>query len=336
MSLSVGIIGFGQQGQFLLEVCRRVGGIEVRSVYRPDLEACTEAARRYGIRATASYQEILADSAIDAVFVTSPSEAHREHCEAALAAGKHVLVEKPLADTPQDAAAIAAAAAQSDRLLMVDHCERFDPAFLDARHAIATGQVGELRVVHSTRLSPLHLNNPAWQMGVLDTAVHNLDLICWLMDAAPESVSARSAHVNPDLAIDDNVWVSLHFSGGRHAEDHIAWVPMEHYLMPVAHPRFLLLGTRGFYQVDLWRRAGMLYQGQHTRYADDVLLGVSGEYLSTLAYSVWHFARAVARGGPSPVPAADAYRALRVALAARESLAAGGTAVVLKDCTGGT
>src|SRR5438093_9816687 len=98
MSLSVGIIGFGHQGQFLLETCLRSGGIEVRSVYRPDLEACTEAARRYGVRAAASYQEILADPAIDAVFVTSPSEAHREHCEVALAAGKHVLVEKPLAD----------------------------------------------------------------------------------------------------------------------------------------------------------------------------------------------------------------------------------------------
>jgi predicted dehydrogenase len=135
--------------------------------------------------------------------------------------------------------------------------------------------------------------------------------------------------VNPDLAIDDNVWVSLAFPGGRHAEDHIAWVPMDRYLMPVAHPRFLLLGTKGFYQVDLWRRAGLLYQGQFTRHTDDVLLGHSEEYLATLAYSVWHFGRAVARGGPSPVPAADAYRALRVALAARQSLAEGGRAVPL-------
>src|SRR5262245_15333710 len=320
MALSVGIIGFGQQGQFLLEMCRRIGGIEVRSVYRPDLEACAEAARRYGVRAVTSYQDILADRAIDAVFITSPSEAHREHCEAALAAGKHVLVEKPLADTPEDAAAVVAAASRSDRVLMVDHCERFNPAFLDARHAVASGQVGELRVVHSTRLSPLHLNNPAWHLGVLDTAVHNLDLICWLMDAAPVAVSARSARVNPDLAIDDNVWVSLQFPGGRHAEDHIAWVPMERYLMPVAHPRFLLLGTQGFYQVDLSRRAGLLYRGDYSRYLDDVLLGVSDEYLSTLAYGVWHFARAVNRGGPAPVPAADACRALRVAIAARQSL----------------
>ena len=331
MPLRVGIIGFGEHGQFLLRVCRRLGGSEVRSVCRRAGEDATEAARLHGVAAVPSYREMLADPAVDAVFVTSPSEAHREHCEAALAAGKHVLVEKPLADTPEDAAAVAAAAARSDRVLMVDHCERFDPAFLDARHVVETGQIGELRVVCSNRLSPLHLNNPAWRLGVLDTAVHNLDLICWLMGATPAAVSARSARVNPALAIDDNVWVSLEFPGGRRAEDHIAWVPMERYLMPVAHPRFLLLGTQGFYQVDLSRRAGLLYRGDYSRYLDDVLLGVSDEYLSTLAYGVWHFARAVHRGGPSPVPAADACRALRVAIAARQSLAEGGTTIRLRS-----
>src|SRR5262245_59911802 len=113
MSLSVGIIGFGQQGQFLLETCRRIGGIEVRLVYRPELEEGAEVAQPYGVRAVGSYQEILADPTIEAVFVTSPSEVHAEHCKAALAAGKHVLVEKPLADTLEDAAAIVAAAARS-------------------------------------------------------------------------------------------------------------------------------------------------------------------------------------------------------------------------------
>src|SRR5437879_1214416 len=112
MTLRVGIIGFGEHGQFLLQTCRRVGGIEVRSVCRRSGEDVTEAARHHGVLAAPSYQDILADPAIDAVFVASPSEAHREHCEAALAAGKHVLVEKPLADTPEDAAAIVAAAAR--------------------------------------------------------------------------------------------------------------------------------------------------------------------------------------------------------------------------------
>jgi predicted dehydrogenase len=331
MPLSVGIIGVGEHGRYLLEACQRIGGIEVRSIYRRNAAAAAEAARHYGVVAARSYAEILNDPAIDAVFITSPSEAHREHCEAALAAGKHVLLEKPLADTVEDADAILAAARQSDRVVMVDHCERFDPAFIEARDAVASGQIGELRVVHSTRLSPLHLNKTTWKLGVLDTAVHNLDLICWLMDAAPVAVSARAARVSPNVRIDDNVWVSLEFAGGRRAEDHIAWVPMERYLLPVAQPRFVLLGTRGFYQIDLWHRAGTLYQGEFTRHTDDVLRGSHEGYLSTMAYSVWHFAQAVARGGPSPMPITEAHRALRIALAARASIAAGGARIPLSS-----
>jgi predicted dehydrogenase len=114
------------------------------------------------------------------------------------------------------------------------------------------------------------------------------------------------AEFNPNLPIDDNAWITLEFENGRHAEDFISWVPMDRYLMPVAHPKFLLLGTKGFYQVDLTRRTGTLYQGEFARYIDDVLLGASEEYLSTVSYTIWHFVRAVTRGQPSPVPAASA------------------------------
>jgi UDP-N-acetylglucosamine 3-dehydrogenase len=295
-------------------------GIEVRAIYRRNRDLAAQAAQQFGVKAAASYQEILDDRSIDAVFITSPSEVHREHCEAALAAGKHVFLEKPIASTLKDATAIAAAAKKSDKVLMVDYCERFNPAFIDAKQIVSSGQIGELRVVHSKRLSPLHLNNPKWELGTLDVAVHNIDLICWMMDAAPTAVSARSAKVNPNLPIDDNAWITLEFENGRHAEDFISWVPMDRYLMPVAHPKFLLLGTKGFYQVDLTRRTGTLYQGEFARYIDDVLLGASEEYLSTVSYTIWHFVRAVTRGQPSPVPADDAVRTLRLLLAARESI----------------
>jgi UDP-N-acetylglucosamine 3-dehydrogenase len=324
MPLTVGIIGYGEHGHFLLEACRRMSGIRVRSIYRRSMEAAQEAASKYGVIAARSYQELLADPQIQAVFITSPSQVHREHLVASLEAGKHVLIEKPLADSLEDAKAIVAAVKKTDRVVMVDHCERFDPAFLDAKQVVASGRIGELRAISCSRLSPLHLNNPAWKMGVLDTAVHNFDLICWYMDAVPTQICARSARVNQNLKIDDHAWISLQFEGGRHAEDHIAWLAMDNYLMPVAHPRFLLHGTKGFYQVDLTRRSGLLYDGQCSRYTDDVLLGLSEEYLATMAYTVWHFMRAVERGGPSPMPASAALLASRLAMAAGESIAAGG------------
>lgn len=330
MSLNVGIIGFGEHGHFLTQACRRVSGVEVRSIFRRDLAAAEEAAARLGVIAARSAEEMLADPAIDAVMVASPAGSHRAYCEQALLAGKHVLVEKPLADTLEDGQAIVSAAQRSDRILMVNHCERFNPAFIDAKRVVQDGRIGELRALYSTRLSPLHLNNPTWKLGVMDTAVHNLDLACWLMEAAPVRVSARAARVHPESGIDDCVWISMEFPGGRRAEDHIAWVPMDRYLMPVAHPRFVLLGSGGFYQVDLWRRAGMLYQGECSRYMDDVLLGESEEYFSTMAHSVLRFLQAVREGRPSPMPACQALNALRVALAARESIKRNGAEVTLE------
>jgi predicted dehydrogenase len=332
MPITAGIIGYGRHGQFLLERCRQIDGIEIRSIYRRNQDACAEAAKRFGVTAARSYQEILSDRGIDAVFITSPSSVHREHCEAALAAGKHVFLEKPLASTLKDAEAIAACSEKHPRqVLMVDYCERFNPAFIDAKEIVRSGQIGELRVIQSSRLSPLHLNNPRWDLGALDVSVHNVDLICWFMDATPTAVSARSAQVNAELPIHDNSWITLEFAGGRHAEDFISWVSMDRWLMPVAHPEFMLLGTKGFYQVDLTRRTGTLYQGEYARYIDDVLLGASGEYLSTVSYAIWHFMRAVNRGGPSPVTARDAVRTLRLVLAARESIGQQGKRITISE-----
>src|SRR4051812_48751535 len=114
MTLTVGIIGFGEHGQFLLEASRRLGGIEVRSVCRRSLQSAQAVAAQFGVQAARSYEDILADPAIQAVFITSPSEVHREHLVAAVKAGKHVLVEKPLADTMEDAMAIAEAVKNTD------------------------------------------------------------------------------------------------------------------------------------------------------------------------------------------------------------------------------
>src|SRR5262245_33545000 len=110
MPITAGIIGYGRHGQFLLERCRQMDGIEIRSIYRRNQEAGAEAARRFGVTLARTYQEILDDRSINAVFITSPSTVHREHCEAAQASGKHVFLEKPIASTLKDAEAIAACA----------------------------------------------------------------------------------------------------------------------------------------------------------------------------------------------------------------------------------
>src|SRR5262249_22011182 len=142
----------------------------VAGVYDRDPGRTAAHAARAGVRAYWSSEELLADPAADAVLLATPASAHRDGVAAALAAGKHVFVEKPLADTVADARAIAAASAGHPGLVVqVGFCERFNLQYIEAKRAVP--QLGRIRAVQSSRVAPLGLSDPAWGLGPLDTAV---------------------------------------------------------------------------------------------------------------------------------------------------------------------
>jgi predicted dehydrogenase len=135
---------------------------------------------------------------VDAVDVCLPTPLHREAAEAALAAGKHVLLEKPIALTVEDADAIVAAAAASDRVFMVGLTLRFWPEYVELQRRVAAGELGRPLAVQSARLSP----PPDWnewmadasQSGgaAVDLMVHDFDQLNWLL-GTPRRVFARVA-----------------------------------------------------------------------------------------------------------------------------------------------
>ena len=69
-------------------------------------------------------------------------------------------------------------------------CERFNPQYLEVKRAVESGAIGSIRAIQSSRVAPYSLGNPAWELGILDTAVHNFDLILWLMKQTPLSVQS--------------------------------------------------------------------------------------------------------------------------------------------------
>lgn len=114
------------------------------------LERAQDFAKRFNIpRAYGSYAELVQDTEVDIIYVATVPEVHREHCELALAAGKHVLVEKPIAASIEDAEAIVAAAQRSGKLLVEGMWSRFFPAFELVRQAAGAGRFGALRHVRS-------------------------------------------------------------------------------------------------------------------------------------------------------------------------------------------
>src|SRR5712692_9913814 len=218
------ICGLGNIGKVHLENLRSLRGCRVVGLFDRNRKELERLSAGLGIRTYAAADEVFADPASNAVVVATPSGSHREYVVRALGAGKHVFVEKPLAGTLADAVVIVAAKSRSDRVVQVGFCERFNVNYMEARRAVLEGRLGRIRAIQSSRTAPYALSDPSWDLGVLDTAVHNFDLILWLMGQRTRSVLARGVQIYSDSAIPHTVTTMLTFPDGAMATDQISWV----------------------------------------------------------------------------------------------------------------
>src|SRR4051795_11504815 len=206
----IGIVGIGFMGMIHYLAARRVEGAQVVALCSRDPAKLagdwTKIQGNFGPRGTqmdlsgqtgyADVGELLADPRVDLVDLCVPNDEHARLAIRALEAGKHVLVEKPIALTTADADAMVAAAAANGRLLMVAHVLPFFPEFAFAAQAIASGRYGALRAAHLKRV----IAKPDWSRGIADADrsggpaidlhihdTHYLSLVC----GVPGAVHSR-------------------------------------------------------------------------------------------------------------------------------------------------
>jgi len=176
------VIGVGYLGRFhaqkyaQLPVCELVAVVDGREEVRKAV------AGELGTQALADYRGLLGK--VDAVSVVTPTPAHFEIADAFLAAGAHVLVEKPITETPEQARALIAQAAKFNRILQVGHLERFNAAVLAAEPHISSP-----RFMECTRLAPYKERGTDVNV-VLDLMIHDIDLIQSLANSDIESIEA--------------------------------------------------------------------------------------------------------------------------------------------------
>ena len=316
---SLSIIGMGNIGCVHLDNLLSLRGCRVAGVFDLKPPSVDE-----GVLVYPTLEALLHDPAATAVVIATPSNTHAELTERALAAGKHVFVEKPLAGTLADAKRITGAARQHpNQVVQVGFCERFNVNYLEARRAVLAGTLGALRAIHTSRVAPYGLSNPAWELGVLDTAVHNFDLILWLKQAAPVAVLARGTKVYGESVSPDSVTTILTFGDGSIAVDHIAWMQDGGFpLNQCARSRMTIQGSDGYFEIDLTDRPSAIRTKEGYRAIDSVIIGAP-EYAGCLKLQFEYFLRSVEEGAPVLAPPEDALLTERVALAALESLRSG-------------
>jgi predicted dehydrogenase len=254
-----GVIGTGLWGEVHAEIYSSHPFAELAAVCDRDPERAEEIGRRYGAgRVYTKFQELVADPEIDAVAVVTPDFAHREPIVAAARAGKHVITEKPLATTLEDAEAVAEAVRAAGTRFMVDFHTRWNPPIVIARRDIEDGTLGTIVSAYfrlndtisvpTEMLAWAATSSILWFLGS-----HTVDTLRYLFQDEVDTVYAVSRELvlkGRGIDVPDLYQAILRFRSG------IVATIENHWIIPNTHPsvndiKVNILGSAGMFNMDL-------------------------------------------------------------------------------------
>ena len=334
--ITVGVIGYGYWGPNLVRNFVETSGARVAWVtdVRPERLALVTA-RYPTIRVSTDYGDLLNDPAVDAVAIATPVSSHFELGLAALSAGKHVLLEKPIAASSEEATRLILEAESRGLTLMVDHTFVYTPAVQKMRELTEDGQLGDIYYYDSVRINLglfQHDVNVLW-----DLAVHDLSIMDFVLNRQPVSVSATGlAHVPGEP--ENIAYMTMFFDGDLIAHVHANW------LAPVKVRRTLLGGSRRMVMFDdleasekikVYDRGISVNSSQEKKY--QMLIGYrAGDMWApqlaireALQAETAHFVDCVANGKKPITDGAVGLRVVRLLEAATRSMQAQGALVAI-------
>jgi len=204
MKLRIGIAGLGHIGKNHARILSTLPDCELAAVFDTDQDLAREIAAKYGTRAVPTLEEFAAS--VEAATIATPTPTHFVIAQQLLKAGRHLLVEKPITESTQDARNLVELARQAGRVLQVGHVERFNPVMSKLE-----GWLRQPRFIEAHRLSPYP--NRSIEIGVvLDLMIHDLEIILHLVKSPVKSIDAVGVPVlsrGEDIAT-----VRMHFENG--------------------------------------------------------------------------------------------------------------------------
>jgi predicted dehydrogenase len=304
------VIGVGYLGRFHAQKYAQLDGCELVAVADAREEVRTRVASEVNAAAVADYQDLLGK--VDAVSVVTPTPAHFEIADAFLRAGAHVLVEKPITETPAQARALIARAAETKRVLQVGHLERFNAAVL-----AAVPHVSSPRFMECQRLAPYKERGTDVNV-VLDLMIHDIDLVQSL--AASEIVSIDAIGTPVFSGEIDIANARIRFANGCVANTTASRVSLK------TERKLRIFEDAAYMSVDLQqkiltlirKRDGVPQAGQLPVSIEEA----SFEQGDALKSEIESFIRCVATGGKPIVSGEDGLRALETAIRITEQVQA--------------
>ena len=321
--LRVAVIGLGVWGEKHVQALKTIPEVELVAVCDCDQARLKSLSSGYSIpNVYTDFHDLLRAERLDAVHVVTPEPAHGAPVVEAASMGIHVLVEKPVATSLQDADAMIAAAEENQTILMVGHILRWDARYAMVKDYIERGSMGRISSILARRSvsrsqAPVFLSRstPVMQLGI-----HDIDLILWYTQAKVKQVYARSSRLL-DFKYPDSMVCLIDFEDGSRA------VVQNSFALPDAMPFFVgarmeILGQKSFTVVDASEQSLFISDERGYQMPDTTLVPlVRNELVGSLRQEIEYFVRCVVAGTqPTVIRPSESRKALEVALACERSL----------------
>jgi predicted dehydrogenase len=333
--LNMAVVGYGYWGPNIVRNLMDRPELQLWGLCELDPERVGKFASRYpGVRTCANFQEVIEDPDVDAVSIATPPSTHYSLVKQALEAGKHVLVEKPLATDTEQAESLFELAERSGLVLMPGHTFLYSPAVNKVRQLIESGELGEIYFVTSSRM-----NLGIYQAhGVVnDLAPHDLSILLYWLDQ-PVSIVAASGSTVFQSGVPETAFLTLSFEKGPTANVQVSW------LAPRKVRQMIVVGSKRMVQYDDAATDGAIriYDrgldfSEPSNFGEYQLTYRSGDMVAPrleaaepLGLELEDFARAIRTGTPPRSHAALGVEIVRVLEAAHRSLTSSGQPVALR------
>ncbi len=293
--LNVAVVGCGFWGKNHARVFSELDDCNLSAVVDIDSDRARAFGILYNVDWYTDLSSVLKKENVDSVSICTPTVTHAKLALEAIEAGKHVLIEKPMTSTIEEAEEVISAAKFNDVKIMIGFIERFNPAVKRAEELIRSGEIGQIVMASARRVSrwPVRIGD----VGVVkDLAIHDIDLMCHLFNDEVEQVYAVTGSVSHRF--EDHAYIVLRFKKGA------AFIEAN-WITPKKIRNLTLTGTEGIIQVEYIKQA-LTVENNNMMYMPVL------SYEEPLKLELSHFVKSILNDqGPKP-SGEDGFRALRI------------------------
>lgn len=301
--LGVGVIGVGFWGRNHARVYSENENVRLMAVCDTDERKAKTIGEKYGVRWYTREEDFLKDEDVDALSICTPTKTHADIVIKSIRAGKHVLVEKPMTSTSDEAKTVLEVSQKEGVRVMVGFIERFNPGVYRLKSLIKRGRLGEVVLTTARRVGrwPERIGD----VGVVkDAAIHDLDIARFIFDEDPISVYARAGSLGHRL--EDYAEILLRFSGIKTAFVEANW------LTPHKVRTLTVTGSEAIASLDYLTQEITIENASK-------LVKPAYKWVEPLTLEIKHFVDSILKNKEPAVSCIDGLKALKIAEAALKS-----------------